>query len=511
MVKHTLSNEYHVPFDPALFKNREEEKQLFLDTISAKTQNGHLEFVGVAGQGKSELLKWIYYKTIEDGHAAAYVDFESAQYHRSEISPILETISQQLSHQFSPDPFLSFQEELPSYRQEFQKFYRDSLEHPQSADRRPLEHKEFALIHTFNDNLTTILDSSHKVIFCLDSTEKRYSPTFQAFEEQVLKYHTGHQNFMLVTAGQEKLVWNNTEINDKTKRCALKRLENEAVRKQLDSLAEKKGFEIEDKELVLDKLLTLTLGHPYSTYKLIDFWTDEFRRPLNRTVVEEHFSQSIYTLIETVIQDRILGMFQLSQEYPSVKDILRYLAPLRKIELTIFKYTLSEFLSYWFKEKKSMFFQALIGEFQKTYIFTEWRLGSGFELDPVVRNLLILDLRSHAPDRFLGVQEKLAKKYDSLVELTHEATQVKNIVERLYHYATYLRETQPNSVNALIKTELCRYLETYFTRQFTEDEDAVHEQHSRLSRVLEEDEELAELVDIPTLVRIIQEHDQQVY
>jgi hypothetical protein len=511
MSNNTIAEEsLEIKFNSALFANRKKEKQLFLETVHAAAQHTYLEFNGVAGQGKSELLKWIYHNAKKEGYLASYIDFEIQEYYRPEIYPILRTIGSHLSTQISKDYFQVFTKNISPYLRELQRVYRESYESekPESVDRRPLKKLEDLLIQTFNDSLNTIL-KSNKVVVCLDSTERVYRPALRSFEEQILTHHTKHRNFMLVTAGQEELVWKNTKIRNIVKRHDLSRFDSESLHDQVQRLAAKKGFRIEDDTVVLNKMLELTLGHPFSTYKLVDFWTNGFTESLNKLVVEERFVQSIRELLEKVIEERILGKFQLSEEYPPVKQTLWYLAPLRHIELSMFRYVLSNFLEDRFKSKSFLFYEKLIGEFQNSYIFTQWRLGSGFNLEPVVRNVLLWDMRTNARDYFIKMQKNLEEQYDIWVKQTRDATQVKNIVERLYHYATYLKETQPTNVSSFIQIELQHYLDTYFTQEFTGSEETLQDQLNRLYNALEYDQELAELLDISELLETIKDHKEK--
>lgn len=494
-----------VPFDPDLFVDRKEEQKIFFDTVRTRSGQAYLEFNGVAGQGKSELLRWIYYNAKKEGYISAYIDFELPQYHRPEIYPILQTVADHLSTSISPDFFHAFKEKLPLCLEQLQNFYRDSLENPQDADRRPLKELEDKLATAFHEGLTSLL-KSHKVVLCLDSTEKAYPPALRSFEEQVLQHHTRDRNFIIVTAGQEKLVWKNTEIKDLVKQYDLSRLDPRGVHEQMNRLAEKKGFKIEDSDLVSNKMLQLTLGHPFSNYKLIDFWTNGFKTSLNKTIVEDEkrFAQSIRELIESIIKDRILERLQLSEGYPPVKDILWYLAPLRRIEFGTLWYMLSTFLEGQFKGKRFDFFEKLMEEFRTTYIFMPWQLGVGYDLEPVVRNILLWDMRINTPEEYIKVQKILSEQYDKWVAQSHDATQIKNIVERLYHYAAYLQKTREvQDINPSVQSELKRYLQDYFSPEFAGGEVALRDQLNRLLSALESDKELSTLIDIAALLQLI--------
>jgi hypothetical protein len=491
-----------VPFNPELFVDRKKETKLFIDTVRAKTRQAYLEFNGVAGQGKSELLKWIYYNAKKEGYRAAYVDFELPQYHRPEIYPILETIADHLTIQTSPDSFRAFQEKLPLCLEQLQKFYRDSLENPQEADRRPLKQLEDELVTAFNQGLSSLLKSK-KLVLCLDSTEKAYLLVLRNFEDQVLQHYTRERNFMLVTAGQERVVWRNTEIRKLIERRELSRLDSEGSQEQVKTLSQKFEFALQESDQIFSKMFQLTLGHPFSNYKLVKSWTNGFTSPLSEIVVEEQFAKSIQELIREIIEDRILERLQLNEEYPPASDILWYLAPLRRIEFGTLWYVLSTFMSKWFEGQPFEFFERLMEEFQKTYIFTPFQLGVGYALEPVVRNILLWDMRVNAHNEYVKAQKTLADQYHNWAEQSRDATQIKNIVERLYHYAIYLRETQLDNVDELVQNELKHYLRAYFTLEFTGGDFALREQLNRLYSTLENDKELATLIDIPESLSII--------
>jgi hypothetical protein len=487
-------------FDPKLFVGRKKETKLFIDTVRATTRRTYLEFNGIAGQGKSELLKWIYHHAKKEGYLAAYVDFELTQFHRPEIYPILETIAAHLTIQSSPEIFQAFHEKLPQCKAQLQKFYRDSLEKPQEADRRPLKVIEDELVAAFNAGLNTLLQM-HKIVFCLDSTEKAYQLAIHNLEEQVLQEQIREPHFMLVTAGQERVVWKNAEIRKLVKDYELSQLTSEEVREQIQRLAEKNGFELQDTDYISDKVLQMTLGHPFSNYKLVDSWTSKFTHPLNRNVADTRSGQGIEALVHTIIEDRILENLDLGEAYPPAKDILSCLAPLRRIEFGTLWYMLSTFLEDWFQGKPFGFFEHLMDKFQKKRIFTPWQLGIGYDLEPVVRNILLWDLRANQPrEEYISIERQLAEQYHAWVQHTRDATQIKNILERLYHYATYLHEATPESVDRNIQEQLKEYLREYFTIDSLGGEVALQEQLYRLYREIETDKELAALTDIDELL-----------
>ena len=497
-----------VPFDPTLFVNREQEQQLFLETVHAKSRHIYLEFNGVAGLGKSELLKWIYHNAEQEEYLSAYVDFEEGEYHRPEIYSLLETIANHLSGNVSPDSFAAFQNTLPLCRERLSQFYQDTLENPTSADPQPLREIEDTLIHAFNDALKRVL-RTQKVVLCLDSTEKAYLTALRSFEESVLTKLIAEQNFLLVTAGQERLVWKSHEIKSLVKRYDLPRMEQDAICEQLSRLARKNAFALSDSTQISDDIFKLTLGHPFSNYKLIDFWTNGFQLPLTREVVNNRLGVSIKELIATIIEDRILENLELGDEYPQAREILWYLAPLRRIEFGTVWYVLSTFLKEEFQGKSFAFFEHLMERFQQKHIFMPWRLGIGYDLDPVVRNILLWDMRVNAERKqYIEIEKQLAEQYAEWVAQSRDATQIKNIVEHLYHYALYCIEMQPETMPDSIRQRLETFLESYFTLDALGNEVALRDHLIRLYRDIESDKEIGQLLQdhVPDLLHCIQEH-----
>jgi hypothetical protein len=189
-----------------------------------------------------------------------------------------------------------------------------------------------------------------------------------------------------------------------------------------------------------------------------------------------------------------------------VKEMLWFLAPLRYIAMSTFRYVLSTFMNDRFRDKNFILFEQLAGEFQQTAIFTEWRLGNGFNMDPLVRHFLLSDMHINDVEQYLDMQEQLSDHYDALVAQTQDATQIKNMVERLYHYAVFLWGTQPNTVNGTFQEAVQEYLDTYFSVQEERSAEVLRDQAGRLYRALKNDEELGNLVNIVTVLGQIEAH-----
>jgi hypothetical protein len=490
-----------VDFNPDLFANREIERELVENLLSGKIDQRLLEFTGIAGQGKTELLKWTYTQAKSAKNIlSAYIDFGAAEYHRPEIHPILETIS---AHLVSPQEFDSFNKVLFTYTEEFRKYQRQLWEESRTADRTLVNDLEKELIKQFKNGLNQLL-ASHKILLCLDSTERAYSPAIKLLEEEILQDYTDNPNFILVIAGQHRFNWSQRSLRRQIKTHPLGRLDQDATRDLISRLAKNKDMTIEDREYLLEQMWKLTLGHPFSSYKFLDILSDNFNKPLTKDILKAHYARSIDDLIQKVVKDRILEHLELSPVYPPPEEVLMFLAPLRRIEFGTVWFMLNTFLGDWFQDKPFIFFEELLAEFQNhSYVFTPWVLGAGFDLEDVTRNIMLSHLRLNQHDLFMEIQEKLAKQYDIWVSQTRDASQVKNVVESLYHHAMIATEKQAD-VSLVVQNKLEAYLGDYFTAEFIDSELQLHEQFDRLKRSLERDKELSQMTDPSVLLKSIE-------
>ncbi|MCP4350825.1 MAG: hypothetical protein GY795_35615 [Desulfobacterales bacterium] len=496
----------NIKFNPDLFVDRELERELVNNLLTEKeTELRILEFSGITGQGKTELLKWAYTEAKTKKLLSAYIDFELSEFHRKEIYPILETIAAQLSSdEHVKTLFDPFVRTLPNYIDEFNRYYRSLWEEPRIADRKPLIKLEKELIEKFNTGIRQLL-SSCKLVLCLDSTDKAYEIAIREFEQQFLQNFADNPNFIILVAGQQKFDWMKPHLQERVSRRQLKRFEYEDVRKFLDRYDKIKQLNIEDREQLLRQIWNVTLGHPFSSYKFLDIISNGFKKNLTKEVVSTVYPESVKLLIKNVITDRMLSNLGIGENYPLPEKILFYLAPFRRIEFVTLWFALTTFLRDWFKNKPFIFFEELLEEFHKhSHVFTPWKLGQGFNMEEVTRSILLSDLRINNYEQFVEIQKILADQYDIWVSQTRDASQVKNIVEKFYHHTMLLKETCPDNAGDIIKKELERYLDLYFTLEFIPDEVRLHEQLDRLAKDLKSDGELSDMTDIHALSDIIE-------
>ncbi len=491
------------PVAPLLFVNRESAKQEFLNGLASSGASVFWEFYGVAGQGKTELLKWIAANSSEAAYVAAYVDFEAARFYQSSLAHVVEAIISQLTSQIGQNIFLQTQERLLAYREQAAAAY---VAAPQiAADSPPpaVEECEQAFLQAFCEELQTIL-AWRTFVLCLDSMEKAYRPALRRLEEAVILPHVKHPHFFLATAAQERSAWTNLAVRQKFRWILLRNFEPKHAREQVEQLARVKQIAIEESEAVFAQILRLTAGHPYGTYKLVKIASNEFTAPL--APFEHRQTEIARELVEHVVKRRLLARTHLDSAYPPACKILWHLSPLRQIELGVVQRVLSHFMPEAFERKPLNVFERLIGVFQASSMLTKWQLDSGFVIEPAARSLLLWDMRLNAPQTFVDVTATLANLYADKIAKTHEATQVKNIIEWLYHYAACRKITAPHYVNEEIQEAFALCLTRHFTSNQIDDETALREQIDRLRHGLEYDEDLEQLVEKDDLIRMVEAH-----
>lgn len=350
-----------VEFNPDLFVNREPEKQLWRRVLEGKEAVGRFfEFTGIAGQGKSELLKYFYTASKKERKIlSVYLDFDKSKFYRPEIYPVLEEIAAFLREDAPPENMFSqFDSLLDEYLELFRTYQEQLWKKPEIAHRRPVDKKEEELIKAFKDDFGGLL-GVYKIALCFDSTERAYPAAMQQIEEHIFQPFIKNENLILVFAGQQRWTWTLRDLRRQIERHSLSPLSKEDSSTLIDCLLSQGNITADDREELLEKMWELTLGHPFSSYKFLDFLSDGFSRTsLTKTIVDEYYRPSIKELINKVIKHRILGRLELSPAYPEPETVLSCLAPLRRIEFSTFHFILSSFLSEWFQDKPFLFLRS---------------------------------------------------------------------------------------------------------------------------------------------------------
>jgi hypothetical protein len=509
------SSPQEIPGAKKRFVNRHEEIKQFHQALA---EGHYLEVKGIAGQGKTELLNWICDYNDKKDYLAIYLTLSESKYRRPEVFPILRTIADALSRQGNIEPpFSSFYQALDLYEQALRQHRRHPMDDV-SANRQALDNAEKSMIKAFNEDLSRILKTGKRIVLCVDNTEMirgqeaeeagaGVSLAWNTFETEILKPHLQQKNFMLVTAGQKRVTWNTFAIRKRIKPLELSFFTADDVLKQVTSLTDVEEMKIaESFAPALHRLNRLTRGHPFSNYKIVDLWTGDdgkFQKPLKPETIEKKFDAGIRKLMDEIVLDRFLKDIKLDREYPAAIEVLKTLSPLRYFQLDKLHYMLSAFLGNDFAGKPISFFERVLSIFLKSGNLLTWKSGIGYEMNPVMRSILLEHTRVNSRDLFISMHDELAKRHGFWLEQAQGVEKIKCFVEKLYHQMKYLAEKDSGKVVEVANKELQHFIEHHIKSKTAGSVDT-HSQFDTLKNEISNDAELSEMVNTSKLVELIE-------
>ncbi|MCI5211002.1 MAG: hypothetical protein D3910_19940 [Candidatus Electrothrix sp. ATG2] len=121
-----------------------------------------------------------------------------------------------------------------------------------------------------------------------------------------------------------------------------------------------------------------------------------------------------------------------------------------------------------------------------------------------------MDFRINRKDEFIEIQGLLVKQYDDLIKKSRDASQIKNIIECLYHTSLLI-----DKENKVATEEIIRIMQGYLSRYFIIEEYAgselmVREQIGRLENALQQDNELKDMLNISRLMDCLKRHKEAI-
>lgn len=299
-----------------------------------------------------------------------------------------------------------------------------------------------------------------KIVLCIDNTDAITAKDWQIFEENIAKY----PDLILVTTSQT-----HTPFHNKLKqRLKLITLSNFSKTQIIE------GFEVQ--EDVADELLKTTNGHPFSINFLL-------QQP----------SSNISELITVLIEENILNQLELEVDPHEAKLFLQTIAPLRYILPRSQHHLLLHFLSQ-YETQQPFLAVRLSSEFQKINLLT-WESGIGYKLNSTIRNLLLTEILQTNKQKFLVIQNSLVELYDNMTHESLGESKITRFTEKLYHYVVFLTAKESEEINQLVAKEI----QSFLNQNFESDSELL----IPLKQTLTDDTELAELIEVESLINII--------
>ncbi len=324
--------------------------------------------------------------------------------------------------------------------------------------------REFKLNNQdFNKGLNEIL-TFQKIVLCIDNTDAITAKDWQHFEENIAKHYSDNPNLILITASQIPTPFNN-KIKQRLKLIVLSNFTKTQI---------VETFEVQ--EDIADELLKATNGHPFS----INFLLQEPNSNINQ-------------LIKLLIEENILNQLELEVNPHEAKLFLQTIAPLRYILPRTQHHLLVHFLPE-YEVQQPFLAVRLSSEFQKINLLT-WESGIGYKLNSTIRNLLLTEISQTNKQKFLVIQNSLVELYDNMTHESQGESKIARFIEKLYHYAMFLTAKESEEINQLLGKEI----QIFLNQNFEPDSELL----IQLEQALTNDTELTELIDVESLINII--------
>ncbi len=307
-------------------------------------------------------------------------------------------------------------------------------------------------------------DQTQKIVLCIDNTDAIIAKDWQNFEENIATHYADNPNLILITASQTP-----TPFNNKLKqRLKLITLSNFTKTQIIE------GFEVQND--VAEELLKTTSGHPFSINFIL-------QKP----------SSNISELIKVLIEDNILNQLELEVNPHEATLFLQTIAPLRYILPRTQHHLQLHFLSQ-YEVQQPFLAVRLSSEFQKINLLT-WESGIGYKLNSTIRHLLLTEIFRTNKQKFLVIQNSLVELYDNMTHESLGESKITRFTEKLYHYAMFLIAQESEEINQLLGKEIQGFL----NKNFESDNSLL----IQFKQTLTNDTELAELIDVESLINII--------
>ncbi len=174
---------------------------------------------------------------------------------------------------------------------------------------------------------------------------------------------------------------------------------------------------------------------------------------------------------------------------------------MRHIQRKVQRRVLAGFVSDLFNESP-FFSDGLLIRFQNSYIL-DWKEDIGYMLHPLIRGVLLEEMRLTGKEEFIEIQTELVSIYGELVKESKDDTDARiiNFIEMLYHHAELLTEgpAKKDEMNKLIEKDVQNYL----GRSLAYDLAQQRSELNGLKNRLEYDRELRELTDMESLLDLL--------
>ena len=472
------------------FVNRDQEIEYVKERTSVIRHSGTafqpvINFYGVAGIGKTMLMREIYKRMGADNILCALVDFTKHAGYSDFLYGrviILEDIAAGISSQVGLNSL-----EFEARCAEFWKAHRDKLGQPALSERQDL------VVGAFLDYVDHLLRHPRGIVLVLlfDATENAEQAVLDWLEQEVLLPLLRTEKVVLVIAGRVPWRLKEFQVRRRTYQYRLRPFGRETVEQQLP-----------DYRHLTPKIIEVTFGHPDANRRLVEkvHELEQKEGPFSPEQFDAHKAFLVQDLVEGLIDDKVLADMPVE-----VRQALHLIAPLRQFDVNALRHLLTHFLPDTFKERSGHYYLTMLRQMVESSVI-EWDSArKGYAMDCTVRQTLAVDMQLHYPQNYSVIHEEAVGLYEDWICRILEARS-RYLVEKLYHMAEVLRaKEEPDEViGERLQEELVRYLQDFYRG---EEELAVMAGLELLVQELSGDEELDRVSGgcLAALIRMVSE------
>jgi len=479
--------------------NRANELKLFREKLACVLRDDVVDepitqIYGIAGIGKTTLLKAMQIVCQQQGVPCAFIDFEEY----NEISETSRHIwaMKEIGEQIGLDGAC-----LATIKKYWRTVKR-ARGHPVQFDR---QQKERQILDEFVNDAWRIL-SFNPIVFLFDTVEDITSDLHNWLEEMLMRIVSPNRSKgrspysgLAVLAGRRPVKWKNFKLRRKA--GDPRRLDPFAIEyteAQLREICPEKEYH------KMAKIIQgITWGHPSSnltvTQKLQDI-ENKSGEEINSYSIKDCEQDLIRELAESIIEQYILKGAD-----PELVGMLQTIAPVRRLDFPPLVSRLIEKFMPDSSHKNPLSVLSKLSENDMVTWESERRTKC---MDAVHRKILTMDMRLRDPQRFAAILDVIITFYDERISKTSGRDQIPHVVEKLFYYTNSLVGLHPKSWQAVqnnIEEEL-RYGLFHLCRGES-DVSSCEFYIEDLRRMLEQDQELIELLPEGGLESLLQTID----
>ena len=369
-----------------------------------------VEYDGVAGVGKTTLLRQVQGICTEAGIACIYFDFSSDLFDGDAEIALLYAIVETTAD--APLQAMAFRKAVDEYNHARRQNGTNEDSDPELCFLRKRVAMEFLRCLR-----------GRRLIILLDSLDRAPTRALVFLEQEIMVQLTSSNPIIIILASRKKIGWTSYGVKRLLLSQRLEPFSRQDSVEHIESLGRRE---------CADEIYEITNGHPMSNI-VIKNLLDQIEIAINRKIRCEDFGDYECRLVKAlereVVRNRIMQTVA-----PELYPIFRVLSITRRLDVAVLAVVIAADMPSlrWDLDES----QALLENLRSTDLLEWSEAKRGYILDTTTRLVLSLEMRFSNPDKYLEITKSLIDYYEQEIQREVEP---RAIVEALYHLADRFR------------------------------------------------------------------------